>query len=431
MRKTIGVVADDTTGANDIGVMFNRGGYTAKIETFDQDAELQVDTNVVIVDTDSRLDSLEDSYNKVYIATKQLMAAGCSTFHNKTCSVFRGNIGTEFDAMLDALGEEFAVVSLAFPENGRQTEHGIHTVDGKLLEESGFLHDPVHPTTDSNLVRVLSEQTERKVTFVDLEFVRQGAAVLQEKILEKRKEGYSYCIVDSKTQEDLRIVAEAISNFKVICGSSAIGLELPPFYGEEPIELNSKQFSADPNQGVLVISGSLTLQTKEQTAYLEKQGEPTFTLDSREILTAYENASKEIKRIVSEVSAYITNGNNVLVLADNTPEVVKETKELGHKAGLHPLEISKRISAALADIAKEVCDQTDLKRLVVAGGDTSGTVTRKLGIKGNYILEEIDTGVPSGLSMGREMLIVLKSGSFGKKDFLVKAIEHLKSIENI
>ena len=429
MRKTIGIIADDTTGANDIGVMFNRGGYTAKIETFRADAELQVDTNVLIVDTDSRLDSLEDSYNQVYKATKQLMQAGCSTFHNKTCSVFRGNIGAEFDAMLDALGEEFAVVSLAFPENGRRTEHGIHTVNGKLLEESGFLQDPVHPTTDSNLVHILSQQTERKVTYVDLEFVRKGAAILREKILEKKNEGYNYCILDSNTQEDLRIVAEAIADFKVICGSSAIGLELPAFYDEEPMKLTGKQFSADPDQGVLIISGSLTPQTKEQTAYFQAQGGLSFTLDSRSILTSDEKASAEVKRIVSEVISFIADGKNVLVLADNNPEIVMETKELGDKAGLHPLEISKRVSAALAKIAKDVSDQVDLKRLVVAGGDTSGTVTRKLGIKGNYIIEEIDTGVPSGLSIGREMLIVLKSGSFGKKDFFIRAIKHLKEIE--
>lgn len=53
---------------------------------------------------------------------------------------------------------------------------------------------------------------------------------------------------------------------------------------------------------------------------------------------------------------------------------------------------------------------------------------RKLGIEGNYVLKEIEPGLPSGLSIGKEMLIVLKSGSFGKADFLVKAIDHLKDL---
>ncbi|MBZ5749958.1 nucleotide-binding domain containing protein [Metabacillus rhizolycopersici] len=57
-----------------------------------------------------------------------------------------------------------------------------------------------------------------------------------------------------------------------------------------------------------------------------------------------------------------------------------------------------------------------------------GTVSRKLGIKGNHVLEEIEINVSSGLAIGRNMSIVLKSGSFGKEDFLHKAIEHLKNI---
>lgn len=49
-----------------------------------------------------------------------------------------------------------------------------------------------------------------------------------------------------------------------------------------------------------------------------------------------------------------------------------------------------------------------------------------MGIKVNFILEENATGVPSGLTFGRGKLIVLKSGSFGKPDFLIEAAEHLK-----
>jgi uncharacterized protein YgbK (DUF1537 family) len=47
-----------------------------------------------------------------------------------------------------------------------------------------------------------------------------------------------------------------------------------------------------------------------------------------------------------------------------------------------------------------------------------------MGIKVNFILEENATGVPSGLTFGRGKLIVLKSGSFGKPDFLIEAAEH-------
>ncbi|MCO4130327.1 hypothetical protein K8O77_23300, partial [Enterobacter kobei] len=95
------------------------------------------------------------------------------------------------------------------------------------------------------------------------------------------------------------------------------------------------------------------------------------------------------------------------------------------------LIISKKISSFLAAVAKRLTDSLNIKRIVVAGGDTSGTVCRHLEIKGNYIVKEIDTGVPSGLVIDKEMLIVLKSGSFGKKDCPVKAITQLKELTSL
>lgn len=225
----IGIVADDTTGANDIGLMFSNHQYSVIIVTFTENMKLEADSDVLIIDTDSRLDSPQLSYDKVYKATQALQEIGCSLYFNKTCSVFRGNIGKEFDAMMDALGEEFAVVSLAFPKNGRQTKYGIHTVYGKLLEDSGFNKDPVHPMKQSYLVDILQEQTDRKVSLVSIDAVRRGAEFLREAIGEMRKVS-NYCIVDAENQSDLAIIAEATRDFPVLCGSSALGEELPKFW---------------------------------------------------------------------------------------------------------------------------------------------------------------------------------------------------------
>jgi uncharacterized protein YgbK (DUF1537 family) len=106
----LGVVADDTTGANDIGLMFSKNRYSTKVVAFNQQMDVNPDVDVLIIDTDSRLDHSEESYDKVFNATKTLQNLGCTLFFNKTCSVFRGNIGKEFDAMLDALNQEFAVI---------------------------------------------------------------------------------------------------------------------------------------------------------------------------------------------------------------------------------------------------------------------------------------------------------------------------------
>ncbi|SFB36305.1 Uncharacterized conserved protein YgbK, DUF1537 family [Lentibacillus halodurans] len=423
----IGVVADDTTGANDIGVMFGNNQYSVKVLPYKENADYEVDSDVLIVDTDSRLDRQEISYEKAYNATKSLKELGCSLYFNKTCSVFRGNIGQEFDGMLDALDEEFAVISLAFPKNGRQTINGNHSVHGVMLENSNFANDPVHPMVKSNLVDILQEQTSRKVTLINIDTVRKGASFLKESI-NKAKENANYCIIDSVNQEDLAIVAEAIHDLTVICGSSAIAEELPKYWPEKNGNKILDNLDIEDDNGVLVVSGSLTLETKGQTNYLTTNRVKTLVFDSRRAFNEDE-AKKEVTRIVEQAKDTISSGKDVLVMADNAENVVAKTKEIGSQNyNVDSFTISKLVSSKLAEVSYKLVKETGLKRLIIAGGDTSGTILRKLGIEGNFVLKEIEPGLPSSLSIGKEMLIVLKSGSFGKVDFLAKAINHLKDL---
>jgi len=423
----IGVVADDTTGANDIGVMFAKHGYVAQIATW-QNGEALVDprAEIVVIDTDSRLDPRALAYEKVFAATRQLVALGCTTLHKKTCSVFRGNIGAEFDAMLDAARGQFCVVSLAFPKNGRQTLQGIHTLNGRRLEDSPFVHDPVHPTRESDLVQILRAQTQRRVGLVILEEVRAGTAALRA-TLTARSADCDYCIVDAIEQADLTALAAVVHDFPFLAGSSALAEELPKFWPRRAQRdlLSGRNFS-DPH-GVLIVSGSLTPQTKAQTSALIGSGMPAIVLDSRSV---FDDAARrtEIERATQAALIPLRVGRDTLVMAGQEDDVVSATKAAGERHGLDPLAASKVVSAALAEVAQALVEATGLKRLVVAGGDTSGTVCRRLGIRGNLVLAEIAPGLPSGLALGRDLLIVLKSGSFGGPDFISSAVTHLKTL---
>lgn len=104
MKKRIGVVADDVTGANDIGVMFRKGGYRSAVfplsllSLCDLKGECE-ELDAIIIDTDSRFDDPRTAADKVAQATRLLQELPCDRYFNKTCSVFRGNIGAEFDSM--------------------------------------------------------------------------------------------------------------------------------------------------------------------------------------------------------------------------------------------------------------------------------------------------------------------------------------------
>ena len=82
---------------------------------------------------------------------------------------------------------------------------------------------------------------------------------------------------------------------------------------------------------------------------------------------------------------------------------------------------------SLAFVVDETLKRTKVNRLLLAGGETSASVCSRLGIEGLTVWKEIEPGLPSCISLDPPTrLLVLKSGSFGSKDFFAKAIEHLK-----
>lgn len=443
----IGVVADDITGAGDIGIMYAK----AKLEThmylhqhWDGQSNEATRPDVLILDTNSRLDSREEAYAKVYEATKALQAVGCHHFYNKTCSVFRGNIGAEFDAMLDALGASFAIVVLGFPKNGRTTINGVHYVRGVKLEQSEFRHDPVHPMTQSHLVDILQEQTNRKVDNITYDVVELGAEALRAEIASKKMTCH-YLIIDVRDQASLKTIADAVHDEAVLCGSSALAEELawltsssteakqpsPTYNGVRSENAAHKQAALQPSQaaartGVLCAAGSLMPQTAAQVAFLKNNGIVSVELDSLKLLEPRSRAP-HLKESIALAVKPLQSGKDVLIHTSNEKDKVAATKELGKQLGIDNTSVSRLVSDSLATVISEICLQTEQRKLVIAGGETSAAVCSRLGIAGFRVMHEIEPGLPSVITLDpHQRWMVLKSGSFGSENFLQKAIMHVK-----
>jgi len=420
----IGIVADDITGANDIGIMFAKSDWETvvfpypfrnKMGTFPPD--------VLIIDTNSRLDQTEEAYEKVFASTKSLQTLGCEQFFNKTCSVFRGNIGAEFDAMLDALESEFAVIVLGFPKNGRTTIHGQHFVHGKKLADSEFRHDPVHPMHRSDLVGILQAQTERKVELVDHEIVEQGSEKLKQKINSMRSH-CQYLIIDVNDQSSLQVIAKAIKNEKIICGASGIAEELALVMNKAQKGMGSISIPK-LESGVLCAAGSLMPQTFHQVEEMKQRGLPVFEMKSPILFSDQKDA--HLEELITNLVTRLNDGKDVLVHSSNIQEVVQETKQLGASLGYTNTSVSRMVSESLAFVVDETLKRTKVNRLLLAGGETSASVCSRLGVEGLTVWREIEPGLPSCITLDPPTrMLVLKSGSFGSKDFFAKAIKHLK-----
>jgi uncharacterized protein YgbK (DUF1537 family) len=82
------------------------------------------------------------------------------------------------------------------------------------------------------------------------------------------------------------------------------------------------------------------------------------------------------------------------------------------------------VEACFARIAAGLVEQ-GVRRLVVAGGETSGAVVQALGVNTLRIGAAIDPGVPWTQAEGRPLLLALKSGNFGSADFFGKALQRV------
>jgi uncharacterized protein YgbK (DUF1537 family) len=428
----MGVVADDVTGSNDIGIMFAKSGYLTHVHSFREERGLYAaawqggQPDILILDTNTRLDSAQSAYRKVFAATRALQKAGCRQFHNKTCSVFRGNIGVEFDAMLDALNLEFAVVVLGFPKNGRTTVDGIHYVHGRRLEDSEFRNDPIHPMRRSDLVGILQLQTRRKVALLNHEVVSRGPEVLRQEI-QKMRSQCQYLILDVTDQHALSTIARAVHDEPVLCGSSAIAEELPLVWGPSQTPAPLPHLPRAEGTGILITAGSLMPQTAAQIRHLEEQGVPCFVLDTARLFDTGQ-LEAHIAVLSESLAKNLQAGRDVIFHSPNSADALDAANHAGGAYSVSKTEVSRRVSQVLAEVTARVMAMTDQNRLIVAGGETSAAVCERLGVDGMRIWKEIQPGLPSCISLNDPpRMLVLKSGSFGEPNFFERALEHLRN----
>lgn len=423
-KKRIGVVADDITGSNDIGVMLAKNGLSVTVIS-QEDSPVPADfagADALVINTGSRLDAAAVAADKSARAAAFLRENGCELVYSKTCSVFRGNIGASFDAIQDTLGVTTSMVVAGFPRNGRTTVDGVHYLNGVPVNQTSFAHDPVTPIQFARLDELIGRQSIRPCAGFTAAWLDKPLEVQRAHLAELSRDA-AYVIFDVRDQADLKRIAVLIADAPNICGSSAICEELPGAWGmQSPVR--RCPVAVDDGSGVMILAGSLTPQTAAQVKRLEEDV-ARLVLNPALLLTEEERAG-EVRRAVAFASERLPKGEDVLVYASRDTEGVRARSA---ELGLDDIGAGRRISLAFEAIAKAVYTQTGMTRYVVAGGETSDAVSRGLGVRTMRIWQEIEAGVPvmtAKTHHGSELLLVLKSGSFGSPAFLRKAVDALR-----
>ena len=435
----LGAIADDLTGATDLAGSLARVGMRVTIragvpsatpDDADDGAEAP---HAVVVALKSRSIEAAAAVDQSLGALEWLRDAGAARIYFKYASTFdstpAGNIGPVTEALQDTLGATITAACPAFPANGRTVVDGQLLVDGVPLAESPMRHHPLNPMTESDLVRVLAVQARGRVGLVPGAVVAGGPSAIRGTLDRLAAEHVRHAIVDAAEEADLAAIASAVADDVLVTGGSALAAaiagelvrrgELEPT--DRSTEAGARRPSGADGGPTVVLAGSCSAATLRQLAAVAGRW-PTMTLDP----LASVDQDGLVASVVAWAQPHLGNGPIVVRSSADAATVARVVAAIGPDAGRH-------VETTFGEIARALV-AAGVRRLVVAGGETSGAVVEALGIRRLDVVAEIEPGVPwvraalgpdQGAAERGEIRLVLKSGNFGSDDFFLRAVAAL------
>jgi uncharacterized protein YgbK (DUF1537 family) len=421
----LGCIADDYTGASDLANTLTRAGLrTVQTIGVPSDDLKLPEVDAVVVSLKSRSIEAPVAVARAREADAWLRGRGAGHVLFKICSTFdstdAGNIGPVMDALRADSADAIVLVTPAFPETGRTVYQGNLFVGAVPLNESPLKDHPLNPMHDANLVRVLARQSKTMVGLVDLATVASGAEAVRARLAQLVSQGSGAAIIDAVFDADLTTVGTAALDHRVSVGASGIGLGLARALvasGRVTSQSATAEASAKVGGPAACLAGSCSQATLGQIANAEKIM-PVLHLDPERVV----QGPDEARRALGWATGRLAEGP-VLIASSATPAEVQALQ------ARHGREVAgQAIERAMADIAEGLV-QAGVRRLVVAGGETSGAVVDRLKLPGFLVGTEIAAGVPVLRTVGvgdSAMLLALKSGNFGGPQFFADALRLMR-----
>lgn len=417
----LGVVADDVTGACDLAGVVRAAGLVTVVRLgAPEPGDELAPAECAVVALSTRTATRESAVAESTAAGRWLLTNGAARLYQKYCSTFdsteAGNIGPVADALADLVGGTSAGTP-ATPTVGRTVYQGHLFVDSRLVSESPLRHHPLTPMTDADLVRVLGTQTDRPVNLVSWQtFGARGDAAGVTAVRDGVDRAIGHVLLDALCDDDLDVHAAALFDGDELLGGAsglAAALARRHRHARGPSGAGGNALPPVEPGGRLIVAGSCSRRTLEQVAAFRG---PVVRLNVDDL------AADLTATVAVAVGAVATE-----LAADNTRPVLVTTSlgptELARVQERHGRDRAARLAeTALATVARTAVAELGTRRLIVAGGETSGAVTAALGVRQVQVGDQVAPGVPWTVSAGRPRLaLLLKSGNFGLIDLFSTA----------
>lgn len=421
MRKILlGIVADDFSGASDAASFLVKQGIKTILFNGIPNNNLEElnEEIAVVIALKTRTQETVNAVTESLKSFEWLEKNGANQLYIKYCSTFdstkEGNIGPIIDAVLEKYHIKYTIIAPALPVNGRKVEGGHLIVNGVPLNETHMKHHPLTPMWDSDLAKLMEPQGKYPCLKINHEMLELSNKEILNVIKDFGKDkDHFYIIPDYIEEKHASKIVELFGNLRLLTGGSGLMTDLGKKFNKEKT-LISEISDSSTNGKAIILAGSCSTATLQQITEFIENGGKSFKIDPIQLVKGTQTKEGIWKSIES------IGGDAILVYSSDESENVKKTQELGTQL------VSEQLEQTTAYIAKKAVEN-NFNRIIVAGGETSGAVTKMLAYDSYLVGDSIAPGVPIMIPLeNNRMRLVLKSGNFGLKDFFIKAVDITK-----
>ncbi len=426
------VIADDLTGANDTGVQFTKNGYRTTVFILDEN-ESSSETfsgtkcDVVVMDTETRGVEEKVARNSLNKMLKHLDFSDKDIIYKKIDSTLRGNVGAEIEEIMKIFKKQFCIMSPSFPSQQRVTIGGRLLVQKKPLGISGYVDNSQDNPEDSYIPYLLEKQTDCSIGRIDLLEVCKGQDAIKKVLNDLIKEKKKIIVVDSINEEHLRDIVSSGINFNgrfLFSGSAGLANYLAEGHQKKRnIGFDIKN-NKDP---ILIIGGSRNPIMIEQIDSLKSNlGFGELKIDIEQI---YSQKNRILNDYAEECLRILNNNQDLVIYTD---AINNEKKLINNKLmkeyNLDYKELENEIKEFFGKLVSIVVKNSNIRNLILTGGDIAISVCKELHISNLQILGELLPGIPLTRASykNNDLNIVTKAGGFGTSDTLNKLVNKFR-----
>ncbi len=353
-------------------------------------------------------------------AFETIKQSGVRHVHYKTCSTFdssptTGSIGKAIDTGAAIFNNKLIPLLVAAPLLGRYclfgnlfARMGIGSEGDifRLDRHPSMSKHPVTPSDESDLRLHLSKQTNKNTGLINILQLENPVETMNEK-----NDDAEIILIDALYDEQLLKIGtwidqqynESSSLFSV--GSSGIEMALGKYWNKQQIlhPVTEWKHPGEANP-LLVVSGSCSPVTASQIAWAIANGFAEVEIDALAICSAH---TSTLDTYIEEAAGFIRHGKSLVV---HTGE--KQINNLS----------SQNLGTALGLIAKQLVITEKIKRVLIAGGDTSSYAARAMDVEAVEMIAPLVSGAPLCKAISKNesingLELNFKGGQVGSEDY--------------